>query len=75
MATAKTLLAEQSSRLSQKHNTDLELLDDLRIYLKARCSIERDYAQSLVKLTSAHGKKSQQLVSAVPNEEELSDTR
>lgn len=71
VSAAKTLLSEQSARLSLKHNTDLDLLDDLRVYLKTRCSIERDYAQALSKLAaSGHSKRTNQLLSYVATVDE-----
>lgn len=50
----KRLLNEQHQRLSAKHQQDLELIDDIRSYVKARLSIERDYTSALCKLAKQH---------------------
>lgn len=75
MSAAKSTLAEQSARLALKHNTDTELLDDLRLYLKTRCTIEQNYATSLAKLNSAHSKRSSSLLSFCAAEDEISDVK
>ena len=75
VSVAKSILTEQSSRLALKHNTDLDLLDDLRLYLKTRCSIERDYALSLTKLNSSHSKRSSSLLTFVAAEDDISDIK
>lgn len=53
----KPILSDQSHRLSSKHHTDIDLIDDLRTYIKVKCNIERDYATALIKLTNSHQKK------------------
>lgn len=53
----KPILSEQQHRLHTKHGHDADLIDDLRTYIKIKCSIEKDYAQALIKLTSTHQKK------------------
>lgn len=50
----KKLLSEQYQRLWTKHQQDLELIDDIRSYVKTRLSIERDYSSSLAKLAKQH---------------------
>lgn len=55
--TLKPILSEQQHRLHAKHGHDADLIDDLRTYIKIKCSIEKDYAQALIKLTSTHQKK------------------
>lgn len=75
VSAAKSTLAEQSARLALKHNTDTELLDDLRLYLKTRCTIEQNYATSLAKLNSAHSKRSSSLLSFCAAEDEISDVK
>jgi hypothetical protein len=56
-STVKSLLAEQQQRLSVKHNADLELIDDLRSFVKSRCHIETQYGQQLTKLSASHLQK------------------
>ena len=53
----KPILADQQHRLHAKHAYDTDLIDDLRTFIKIKCSIEKDYAQALIKLTSTHQKK------------------
>lgn len=50
----KKLLNEQHQRLWVKHQQDLDLIDDIRSYVKARLSIERDYTSALSKLGKQH---------------------
>ena len=75
LASAKSTLSEQSSRLALKHNTDLDLLDDLRMYLKNRCSIERDYCQAMIKLNQTYSKKSSPLLTYITSEDEVSEVK
>ena len=72
VSAAKSLLSEQSTRLSLKHTTDIDLLDDLRNYLKNRCALERDYAQSLAKLNTSYSKRSSTFLTFVSNEDDNS---
>ncbi|KAI1278765.1 F-BAR and double SH3 domains protein 2 [Halotydeus destructor] len=53
----KPLLVEQHQRLASKNSFDLDLIDDLRSFIKVKCNIEKDYAQALIKLISHHQKK------------------
>lgn len=50
----KKLFNEQHHRLWTKHQQDLDLIDDIRSYVKARLSIERDYTSALSKLAKQH---------------------
>lgn len=50
----KRLLCDQHQRLSMKHQQDLDLIDDIRSYVKARLSIEKDYTNALQKLAKHH---------------------
>lgn len=50
----KKLLGEQHQRLSTKHQQDLDLIDDIRSYVKARLAIEKDYTSALSKLAKQH---------------------
>ncbi|KAI4892658.1 hypothetical protein NFI96_022795, partial [Prochilodus magdalenae] len=49
--------AEQLSRLQVKHQTDCDLLEDLRTYSQKKAVIEKDYAQALQKLASQYLKR------------------
>lgn len=53
-ALAKSILSEQQQRLSVKHNADLDLIEDLRAFVKTRCHIETNYNQQLAKLSASH---------------------
>lgn len=57
LSTAKSTLSEQQSRLSTKHSIDLELIDDLKAFIKSKCNIEKEYTQSLMKLSNSSSKK------------------
>lgn len=50
----RKILNDQHQRLTIKHQQDLELIDDIRSYVKARLSIERDYTSALNKLAKHH---------------------
>lgn len=50
----KKLLNEQYQRLWLKHQQDLDLIDDIRSYVKARLSIEKDYTSAINKLAKQH---------------------
>uniref|UniRef100_A0A672ZUC0 F-BAR and double SH3 domains protein 2 n=1 Tax=Sphaeramia orbicularis TaxID=375764 RepID=A0A672ZUC0_9TELE len=49
--------AEQMSRLHIKHQTECDLLEDLRTFSQKRAAVERDYAQALQKLANQYLKK------------------
>lgn len=53
----KPILIEQNQRLSCKHHIDIDLLDDLRTFIKVKCNIEKDYSNALIKLINSHQKK------------------
>lgn len=61
--------AEQMSRLQIKHQTECDLLEDLRSFSQKRAAIERDYAQALQKLANQYLKREW------PETEEPSDHR
>ncbi|KAM7397583.1 hypothetical protein PAMA_005747 [Pampus argenteus] len=49
--------AEQTSRLHIKHQTECDLLEDLRTFSQKRAAVERDYAQALQKLANQYLKR------------------
>ncbi|XP_074466481.1 F-BAR and double SH3 domains protein 2-like [Sebastes fasciatus] len=49
--------AEQLSRLNIKHQTECDLLEDLRTFSQKRAAVERDYAQALQKLANQYLKR------------------
>ncbi|KAM9333307.1 F-BAR and double SH3 domains protein 2-like [Pholidichthys leucotaenia] len=49
--------AEQMNRLQIKHQTECDLLEDLRTFSQKRATIERDYAQALQKLANQYLKR------------------
>ncbi|CAJ1063389.1 F-BAR and double SH3 domains protein 2-like [Xyrichtys novacula] len=49
--------AEQMSRLHIKHQTECDLLEDLRSFSQKRAAVERDYAQALQKLANQYLKR------------------
>jgi len=57
LSQAKPILNEQHNRLANKHLLDLDLIDDLRTFIKTKCSLEKDYTQSLIKLANSQSKK------------------
>ncbi|XP_062308986.1 F-BAR and double SH3 domains protein 2-like [Osmerus eperlanus] len=46
--------AEQMSRLQVKHQTECDLLEDLRTFSQKKAAVERDYAQALQKLANQY---------------------
>ncbi|KAG8200260.1 hypothetical protein JTE90_021915 [Oedothorax gibbosus] len=48
---------EQLVKLQMKHQQDSDFLDDIRNFSKMRAIIEKDYAQSLLKLATSHLQK------------------
>ncbi|KAK7120764.1 hypothetical protein R3I94_020677 [Phoxinus phoxinus] len=62
---------EQLNRLQLKHQTDLDFLEDLRIYSHKKALIEKDYSQALQKLASQYLKREW---NGAPSEE-LTDSR
>jgi hypothetical protein len=65
----KPILSDQQHRLHAKHGHDADLIDDLRTYIKIKCSIEKDYAQALIKLNSTHQKKYPQFKIEIESED------
>ncbi|MFT7803116.1 F-BAR and double SH3 domains protein 2, partial [Arapaima gigas] len=53
----KNTHVEQVTRLHLKHQTDCELLEDMRTYSQKKAAIEKDYAQALQKLASQYLKR------------------
>ncbi|KAG7470948.1 hypothetical protein MATL_G00119280 [Megalops atlanticus] len=53
----KNTHAEQMTRLHIKHQTECDLLEDMRTYSQKKSAIERDYAQALQKLASQYLKR------------------
>ncbi|CAG2100177.1 unnamed protein product [Medioppia subpectinata] len=53
VSTAKTSLNEQTARLQTKHSYDCDLIDDLKAFIKSKCSIEKDYCNQLIKLCNS----------------------
>ncbi|XP_069574907.1 F-BAR and double SH3 domains protein 2-like [Brachyistius frenatus] len=49
--------AEQMNRLQIKHQTEIDLLEDLRTFSQKRAAVERDYAQGLQKLANQYLKR------------------
>ena len=64
----KPILNEQHQRLVAKNTADLDLIDDLRTFIKVKCNIEKDYAQALIKLISHHQKKYPQFTAETDSE-------
>ncbi|RWS17284.1 SH3 domain containing protein 5-like protein [Dinothrombium tinctorium] len=56
-ANTKTILSEQHQRLWAKHTYDLDLIDDLRTFIKVKCHIEKDYCNAIIKLVTNHQSK------------------
>lgn len=48
---------EQMNRLHIKHQTDCDLLEDLRTFSQKKAAVERDYAQALQKLANHYLKR------------------
>ncbi|XP_028277430.1 F-BAR and double SH3 domains protein 2-like [Parambassis ranga] len=65
--------AEQMSRLQIKHQTECDLLEDLRSFSQKRAAVERDYAQALQKLANQYLKR--EWPESVKEEEEEADHR
>ncbi|XP_049599178.1 F-BAR and double SH3 domains protein 2 isoform X2 [Syngnathus scovelli] len=53
----KHIHGEQLSRLHVKHQTECDLLEDLRTFSQKRACVERDYAQALHKLANQYLKR------------------
>ena len=53
----QNLHKDQFSKLQAKNQQELDLLDDIRNFMKQRAAIEKHYAEGLVKLSSVYGTK------------------
>ncbi|XP_056140510.1 F-BAR and double SH3 domains protein 2-like [Lampris incognitus] len=53
----KQIHAEQMSRLHIKHQTECDLLEDLRTFSQKKAAVERDYAHALQKLANQYLKR------------------
>ncbi|XP_076017456.1 F-BAR and double SH3 domains protein 2-like isoform X2 [Genypterus blacodes] len=53
----KHIHAEQTSRLHIKHQTECDLLEDLRTFSQKKAAVEREYAQALQKLANQYLKR------------------
>lgn len=53
----KPVLSDQLHRLQDKNHYDVDLIEDMRTFIKVKCNIEKDYAQALIKLTNSHHQK------------------
>ncbi|XP_066541076.1 F-BAR and double SH3 domains protein 2 isoform X2 [Hoplias malabaricus] len=53
----KTTHTEQLTRLHLKHQTECDLLEDMRTYSQKKAALERDYAQALQKLANQYLKR------------------
>ncbi|XP_054722459.1 protein nervous wreck-like [Uloborus diversus] len=58
----KNVHSEQLMKLQLKHQQDSDFLDDIRNFTKMRAVIEKDYAQALLKLATAHLQKKSPVV-------------
>ncbi|XP_052829675.1 F-BAR and double SH3 domains protein 2 isoform X4 [Octopus bimaculoides] len=68
-AALKLIHTEQLQKLQSKHQQEVELLEDIRIFSQKRSAIEKEYAQSLLKLTSSLLKKDIVLPPDIPSED------
>ena len=48
---------DQTSKLQAKNQQELDLLDDIRNFMKQKAAIEKHYADGLLKLSSVYGTK------------------
>ena len=53
----QNLHKDQFSKLQAKNQQELDLLDDIRNFMKQRAAIEKLYADGLIKLSSVYGTK------------------
>ncbi|XP_027002614.1 F-BAR and double SH3 domains protein 2 isoform X2 [Tachysurus fulvidraco] len=53
----KTIHTEQLTRLHYKHQTECDLLEDMRTYSQKKATLEREYAQALQKLANQYLKR------------------
>ena len=57
VSVAKTTLGEQMARFQTKHSYDLDLIDDMRAFIKTKCNIEKDYCNQLIKLINSQSNR------------------
>lgn len=65
----KVIHTEQLQKLQSKHQQEVELLEDIRVFSQKRSAIEKEYAQSLLKLTSSLLKKDIAIPPDIPSED------
>ncbi|KAL5013058.1 hypothetical protein ScPMuIL_011609 [Solemya velum] len=68
-AVLKNIHSEQLSKLQAKHQHECELLEDIRNFSRQRSIIEKEYAQSLLKLTSQLLKRDFPAMPDLPSED------
>lgn len=69
----KSVQLDHCNRLQQKYQQDIDLLDDLRLFMRQRAVIEKVYAQSLCKLVQQYLVK-RQFPAKNPGESENADS-
>ena len=45
---------DQLTKLQAKHSQEIQLLENIRTFMKQRSAIEKQYAESLLKLTTSY---------------------
>lgn len=68
-AVLKNIHSEQVSKLQAKHQQECELLEDIRNFSRQKSIIEKEYAQSLLKLTSSLLKREFQATPDIASED------
>ena len=66
----QNLHKEQFAKLQAKNQQELDLLDDIRNFMKQKVAIEKHYAEGIVKLSSVYGTKKIANIEDVRNEGE-----
>ena len=56
---------DQAAKLQAKNQQELDLLDDIRNFMKQKAALEKNYAEGLLKLSSVYGTKK---IAALPSE-------
>ena len=51
------LIQDHFNNLQSKNQNELDLLDDIKNFMKQKATIEKTYAESLLKLSSVYGSK------------------
>ena len=57
VSAAKSTLSEQTARLQTKHSYDVDLIDDMRTFIKTKCNIEKDYCNQMIKLVNTQSNR------------------